>query len=148
MPFNKSFNTQQQKKFIMQGKKTYEEKLFTSIQLSKRIPPNNYYRKMKRHIDFNFIYKKTESLYGKRGKESLDPIVFFKLCLIRKLENISSDRKLIALCQLRLDLLYFLEYNLDDKLPAATTLSHTKRNYPEDLFNEICQEIDLKRENI
>lgn len=132
----------------MQGKKTYEEKLFTAINLSKRIPSNNYYRKMKRLIDFNFIYKKTESLYGKRGKESLDPVVFFKLCLIRKIENVSSDRKLIALCRLRLDLLYFLDYNLDEKLPAPTTLSHTKRNYPEDLYQEICEEIELKRENI
>jgi transposase len=132
----------------MQGKKTYEEKLFTTIHLSKRIPSNNYYRRMKRLIDFNFIYKKTESLYGKRGKESIDPVVFFKLCLIRKIENISSDRKLIALCRLRLDLLYFLDYNLDEKLPAATTISHTRRNYPEELYNAICEEIDIKREEI
>ncbi len=132
----------------MQGKKTYQEKLFTTIQLSKRIPSNNYYRKMKRLIDFSFIYKKTESLYGKKGKESIDPVVFFKLCLIKKIENISSDRKLIALCRLRLDLLYFLDYNLDEKLPAATTISHTRRNYPEELYNSIYEEIELKRKDI
>lgn len=132
----------------MQGKKTYEEKLFTTIHLSKRIPSNNYYRKMKRNIDFNFIYKKTASVYGKRGKESLDPVVFFKLCLIRKIENITSDRKLITLCRLRLDLLYFLDYNLDEKLPAATTISHTRRNYPEDLLNSICEDIELKRQEM
>ena len=126
----------------MQGKKNYEEKLFTSIQLSKRIPSNNLYRRLKKNIDFNFIYKLTKSLYGKRGKESLDPIVFFKLCLIRKIEDISSDRKLIAICRLRLDLLYFLGYNIDEKLPAATTISHTRRNYPTDVFEKICTQID------
>jgi transposase len=126
----------------MQGKKRYEEKLFTTIQLSKRIPSNNFYRKLKRNLDFSFIYKMTETLYAKRGKESLDPVVFFKLCFIRKHENISSDRKLIALCRIRLDLLYFLDYNLDDKLPAPGTISHTRRNYPEDLFHEICAKID------
>ncbi|MCK5847338.1 MAG: transposase [Bacteroidales bacterium] len=126
----------------MQGKKTYEEKLFTTIHLSKRIPSNNYYRKMKRGIDFSFIYKLTEPLYGKKGKESLDPVVFFKLCFIRKQENISSYRKLIALCRIRLDLLFFLDYNLDDKLPAASTVSHTRRNYPDNIFNEICEKID------
>lgn len=126
----------------MQGKKNYEEKLFTSIQLSKRIPSNNLYRRLKKNIDFNFIYKLTKSLYGKRGKESLDPIVFFKLCLIRKIEDISSDRKLIAICRLRLDLLYFLGYNIDEKLPAATTISHTRRNYPADVFEKICTQID------
>ena len=126
----------------MQGKKQYEEKLFTSIHLSKRIPSNNYYRKLKRIVNFGFIYKKTESLYGKKGKESLDPVVFFKLCLIRKMESVTSDRKLIALCRLRLDLLFFLDYNLDEKLPAPNTVSHTKRMYPQDLFDEICLELE------
>lgn len=126
----------------MQGKKNYEEKLFTTIHLSKRIPSNNFYRKLNREVDFDFIYKLTESQYGKRGKESLDPVVFFKLCLIREQENISSDRKLIALCRIRLDLLFFLGYNLDDKLPAASTVSHTKRNYPDELYYDICNRIE------
>ncbi len=127
----------------MQGKKRYEEKLFTSIQLSKRIPSNNYYRKLKRNLDFSFIYDRTKSLYGKSGKESVDPVVFFKLCLIRKIENISSDRKLITLCRLRLDLLFFLDYNIDEKLPASTTISHTRRMYPADLYSNICKELEL-----
>ena len=128
----------------MQGKKKYQEKLFTTIQLSRRIPSNNYYRRLKRNIDFNFIYKLTESLYGKKGKESLDPIVFFKLCFIRKHENISSDRKLIALCRIRLDLLFFLDYNLDDKLPAASTISHTHRIYPDEMYSDICDRIEVE----
>lgn len=131
----------------MQGKKKYEEKLFTTIQLSRRIPSNNYYRKLKRNIDFNFIYKITESIYGKKGKESLDPVVFFKLCLIRRIEHITSDRKLVALCRLRLDLLFFLGYNLDEKLPVASTVSHTRRNYPEELFIEICNNLENQIEN-
>ncbi len=130
----------------MQGKKNYEERLFTTVQLSKRIPSNNFYRKIKKSVDFTFIYNLTKQLYGKRGKESLDPVVFFKLCLIRRLEDISSDSKLIALCRLRLDLLYFLDYNLDEKLPAATTVSHTRRLYPKELFDSICGQIDLQLE--
>ncbi len=126
----------------MQGKKNYQEKLFTSVQLSQRIPKGNFYRKLKREIDFYFIYKLTESLYGKGGKESLDPVVFFKLCLIRKIENLSSDRKLIALCRIRLDLLYFLDYNLDDKLPAISTISNTRRNFPDELYHDICNRIE------
>ena len=126
----------------MQGKKKYEEKLFTTIQLSRRIPSNNFYRKLKREINFEFIYKLTESLYGKKGKESLDPVVFFKLCLIRNHENVSSYRKLISLCRIRLDLLFFLDYNLDDKLPAASTISHTRLNYPDELYFDICNRIE------
>ncbi len=131
----------------MQGKKQYEEKLFTSVNLSKRIPSNNFYRKLKREIDFNFLYNETSSIYGKKGKESVDPVVFFKLCLIRNIENISSDKKLIAFCRMRLDILYFLEYNLDEKLPVASTISHTRRNYPKELYttilNKLEQEVEL-----
>jgi len=126
----------------MQGKKKYQEKLFTAVQLSRRIPSNNFYRKLKRNIDFQFIYKLTESIYGKKGKESLDPVVFFKLCYIRKHENISSDRKLIAFCRIRLDLLFFLDYNLDDKLPASSTISHTRRIYPDKMYLDICNTIE------
>jgi transposase len=126
----------------MQGKKNYEEKLFTTVQLSKRIPSNNYYRRLTKAVDFDFIYALTKRLYAKSGKESLDPVVFFKLCLIRKLESISSDRKLIALCRLRLDLLYFLSYNLDEKLPSPTTISHTRSHFPKELFDSICEQID------
>ena len=132
----------------MQGKKKYQEKLFTTIQLSRRVPSNNVYRKIKRLVDFKFIYKATKELYGNKGKASLDPVVFFKLCLIRHLENVSSDRKLMALCRIRLDLLFFIDYSLDEKLPAPTTVSHTKRIYPKELFDSIFNKLLEQIESI
>jgi len=35
----------------MQGKKSYQEKLFTTFQLSERIPENNFYRRLKEALD-------------------------------------------------------------------------------------------------
>ncbi|CAM3894150.1 transposase [Pontibacter korlensis] len=64
-----------------------------------------------------------EQFYGRCGQQSIDPVVFFKLCLVGYLENITSDRKLIEHCSLRLDLLYFLNYQLDEPLPWHSTLS-------------------------
>ncbi|QCE43464.1 transposase [Psychroserpens sp. NJDZ02] len=34
--------------------------------------------------------------YGNCGQKSLDPVVFFKCCLVGYLENITSDRKLLS----------------------------------------------------
>ena len=51
----------------MQGKKTYQEKLFTNFQLSDRVPSDNLYRKILDLIDFQFLYKSTASYYGKEG---------------------------------------------------------------------------------
>ncbi|WFO17141.1 transposase [Cellulophaga baltica 4] len=101
----------------MQGKKTYQEKLFNSFRLSERVPQDNFYRLLKGVLDLNFLYFQTKSYYGDSGQKSIDPVVFFKLCLVGYLENIISDRKLISHCSMRLDLLFFIGY--DTCLPAG-----------------------------
>src|SRR5690606_35074906 len=99
----------------MQGKKTYQEKLFNQFRLSERVPEDNFYRRLHTTIDLNFLYKTTQKFYGSSGQKSIDPIVFFKLCLVGYLENITSHRKLIAHCSMRLDILYFLGYDVDEE---------------------------------
>jgi len=132
----------------MQGKKHYEEKLFTQVHLSRRIPKDNYYRNLKRNLNLNFIYKLTKEYYGKGGKQSLDPVVFFKLCLIKKYENISSEKKLMEFCNIRLDIIYFLDYNLDEKLPHYNTIYRTRRHFPIDLHESIMDKINEKIESV
>jgi len=41
----------------MQGKKVYNEKLFTNFQLSHKIPENNFYRRLKMALNLEFLYK-------------------------------------------------------------------------------------------
>jgi len=101
----------------MQGKKEYQEKLFANFQLSERVPKHNFYRRLKEVLDLQFLYRLTRSYYGVSGQKSIDPVVFFKLCLVGYLENIISDRKLISHCSMRLDILYFLNYDIEDDLP-------------------------------
>ncbi len=63
----------------MQGKKTYQEKLFSQFQLSHRVPKENFYRRLKEELDLHFLYVLTRPYYGYSGQKSIDPIVFFKL---------------------------------------------------------------------
>jgi transposase len=123
----------------MQGKKQYQERLFVSFQLSDHIPQHNFYRRLKEHIDFSFLYKRTSSYYGSEGQKSIDPVVFIKLILVGYLENINSDRKIIATSQMRLDILYFLGYNVDEELPWHSTLSRTRQLYGEEVFKGVFQ---------
>jgi hypothetical protein len=44
----------------MQGKKKYQEKLFTDFKLSERVPPTNFYRRLKEVLDLNFLYPLTK----------------------------------------------------------------------------------------
>ena len=113
----------------MQGKKPYTEKLFTHFQLSDRVPEENFYRRLKAVLDLQWVYKVTEQYYGSEGQQSIDPVVFFKLILIGYLENLNSDRKIIEHSRLRLDILYFLGYDIDEELPWHSTLSRTRQLY-------------------
>jgi transposase len=125
----------------MQGKKHYTEKLFTSFQLSDRVPPDNFYRRLSSAIDLNFIYRLTDKYYGSEGQQSIDPVVFFKLILIGYIENLNSDRKIIAHSQLRLDILFFLGYDIDEELPWHSTLSRTRQLYGEEVFKDVFKKV-------
>ncbi|MCL6221013.1 transposase, partial [Zunongwangia pacifica] len=98
----------------MQGKKVYQEQLFNSFRLSDRVPQHNFYRRLKEALNLDFLYELTRVFYGSSGQKSIDPIVFFKFCLVGYLENIISDRKLIEHCSMRLDILYFIGYDIDE----------------------------------
>lgn len=80
----------------MQGKKEYTEQLFTSFQLSQRVPEDNFYRRLKDVLHLHWLYAATKKYYGSEGQPSIDPVVFFKLILIGYLENLASDRRIIT----------------------------------------------------
>jgi transposase len=107
----------------MQGTKKYQEKLFAQFQLSDRVPKHNFYRKLNEVLDLGFLYSKTKPFYGISGQRSLDPVVFFKLCLVGYFENIIYDRALINHCSMRLDILFFVGYDIDEELPWYSTIS-------------------------
>ena len=125
----------------MQGKKDYQEKLFAQFQLSERVPEHNFYRRLKGVLDLEFLYKLTRPYYGESGQKSIDPVVFFKLCLVGYLENLISDRDLIQHSSMRLDILYFLGYDIDEPLPWHSTISRTRQLYPEAVFETVFTQV-------
>ena len=125
----------------MQGRKTYQEKLFSSFQLSDRVPDDNFYRKLKQTLDLSFVYACTARYYGREGQESIDPVVFFKLMLVGYFENLGSDRRIIQTASLRLDILYFIGYDIDETLPWHSTLSRTRQLYGEEVFTAIFKNV-------
>jgi len=114
----------------MQGKKTHQEKLFIQFQLSDYIPADNFYRRLKHLLDLEFIYRATTKYYGKEGQKSIDPVVFMKLMLVGYLENMNSDRRIVGTSGMRMDILYFLGYDLGEELPwHAAPVSFMAKSY-------------------
>jgi transposase len=125
----------------MQGKKQYQEKLFVSFQLSNHVPQDNFYRMLKDVLPLQWIYKETKKYYGAEGQQSIDPVVFFKLMLIGYLENLCSDRRIVSTVQLRLDMLYFIGYDIVEPLPWHSTLSRTRQLYGEEVFRILFKKV-------
>src|SRR5579859_710308 len=125
----------------MQGKKTHQESLFIQFQLSDYVPADNFYRRLKGLLDLDFLYQTTLKYYGKEGQKSIDPVVFMKLMLVGYLENINSDRRIIASSGMRMDILFFLGYNLGEELPWHSTLSRTRKLYGEETFLDLFKQV-------
>lgn len=120
----------------MLGQKDYQEKLFMSFSLSQRVPESNFYRRLKKMLDLQFIREMARPYYGREGQKSIDPTVFFRMMLIGYLENIVSDRQLVEHISMRMDLLLFIDYDIDDPLPWHSTISRTRKMLPDVIFEE------------
>jgi transposase len=125
----------------MQGKKDIQPKMLYQLSISDLVPEDNFYRQLNKELDLNFLYKQTKKYYGKEGQESIDPIVFFKICLVGYLNNINSDRQLIRYCSNCIDVRYYLHYDLDEALPWHSTISRTRQLYGEEVFLSLFKEV-------
>ena len=125
----------------MQGRKEIQPKMMYQVHLNDLVAADNFYRKINATLDFNFLYGATSKYYGQEGQESIDPVVFFKICLVGYLNNINSDRRLIEYCSNCLDIRLYLKYDLDESLPWHSTISRTRQLYGEDVFITLFKQI-------
>ena len=107
------------------------------VHLDDLVAKDNFYRRLAEVLDLHFLYDATSSYYGEEGQESIDPVVFFKICLVGYLNNINSDRRLIEYCSNCLDVCLYLKYDLDESLPWHSTISRTRQLYGEEVLMEL-----------
>jgi transposase len=125
----------------MQGKKLFLDKEVARFRLCERVRPHNLYRRLAELVDWSFLYDETRALYRRTGQPSLDPVVFFKLGLVGRLENLVSDCRLVAHGALRLDILFFLGYEVDEELPWHSTVSRTRPLFPVGVFERLFDHV-------
>ena len=125
----------------MQGKKKITPRLFVNFNIADLIPEDNFYRVLKNKLDLGFIYKQTKTCYSHTGKPSLDPVVFFKILLVGYLENLCSDRALERMVDMRIDLKYFIDYDIDERAPDHSTICKTRKRIPLEIFESVFNHI-------
>lgn len=112
-----------------------QPKLFYhSFNLDERIPTNSVLRKIRSHIDFEFIYREVEDCYGGKGNVSVPPPVILKMMLLLILYNVRSEREFMNTLPMRLDWLWFLDYALDSETPNHSVLSKARNRWGVEAF--------------
>ena len=125
----------------MQWVKRIFSKFFLSFRLSEHVPRDNFYKRLKERLDLLYLRHHTKKYYDTKGQKNIDTEAFFKFMLIGYLENINSDRQIVSTAQMRLDMLYFLGYDIDEPLPWHSTLSRTRKLFGEEVFLDFFRNI-------
>jgi len=125
----------------MQGRKEYTPKMIYQLYLDDMVPKDNFYRMVDAALDLSFLYQETKKFYGTEGQESIDPVVFFKICLVGYFNNINSDRKIVEYCSNCLDTRLFIRYDLDEVLPWHSTISRTRQLFGEEVFQSLFKKV-------
>ena len=92
--------------------------------LDELVPKESLYRKIDKYIDFTFIYDEVKDLYcSTNGRNSVDPVVLFKLVFIEAIDGLKSMRKTCDKIKVDLEYRWFLGIPLGKKTPHYSTFS-------------------------
>ena len=101
----------------MQGQQDSQRVLFDTIELERLVPDDHLLRRIDARIDFDFIYEVTKGLYcADNGRNSVDPVLFFRMQLISYLYGMKSDHASMTRIRDRFGEATFTDENGGDKL--------------------------------
>jgi transposase len=111
------------------------------------VPENHLLRDVECAISLDFIYDEVEDLYClDNGRPSIDPVVLFKIVLIKFLFGIRSMRQTIKEIEVNMAYRWYLGYGMTEKIPHFTTFGKNyERRFDESgIFEKIFEQILLE----
>lgn len=112
--------------------------------LEQLVPKNHLFRKVDKHIDFEFIREEVAHLYCKdNGRPPVDPVRLFKMLILGYLFGIKSERQLVKDIEVNVAYRWFLGMGLTEKVIDASTFSQNRirRFNGTDVFERIFTNI-------
>ena len=126
----------------MQGQQDAQRVLFDTIDLESLIPEDHMLRRIDARVDFDFIYDLTKDLYcPDNGRNSIDPVLFFRMQLISYLCGMKSDRELCREVHLNLAYRWFCRLSLHDSVPDHSSMTRIRDRFGEATFTEIFERL-------
>jgi transposase len=121
----------------MMGTHQAQDELFSyRVNLDKRVRADHPLRRINGILDMSFVRPAVQACYGSNGHVGIDPVILVKMMLLLFLDNVASERELMAIIGERLDYLWFLGYGLDEEVPNHSVLSKARARWGREVF---CQ---------
>lgn len=108
--------------------------------LSEIVSKDHFLRKISKSIDFKFIYDLTEQYYSHTtGRNSLDPVMLFKLVFLKDFYGIKSMRETIKRIETDVAFRWFIGIPFSRPVPHYSTFSqnYIRRFQGTDVFEKI-----------
>jgi transposase len=122
----------------MMGQHQPQEALFSyRVNLEQRVRADHPLRRINAALDLSFVRPAVAPYYGSNGNVGVDPVILVKLMLLLFLDDVASERELLAITAERLDYLWFLGYGLDDPIPNHSVLSKARARWGQAVFEDL-----------
>jgi transposase len=112
-----------------------------NVSLEDLVPADYFYRQLDRSLDLSFVRDLVERCCSPIGRPSSDPVVSFKLQLVRFFEGPRSERQQMRIAADRLSIRRALEYDLHEPLPGHSSLTRLRERYGLQVFRRFFDEI-------
>ena len=111
------------------------------VNLEEMIPQDHFLRVIEKYFDWNFIYEEVEKQYSIFGRPSIDPVVLFKIHILKFLFHEDSLRRVYENLQYNNLYRWFIGYNLNEKTPDHSTYSQNYKRKFSKLEKDILQTV-------
>ena len=111
------------------------------------VPKDHLLRDIDQAISLDFIYDEVRELYCEdNGRPSIDPVVLFKIILVKCIFGIRSIRQTIKEIEVNVAYRWFLGYGMTEQIPHFTTFgkNYERRFADSDIFEKIFEHILLE----
>lgn len=119
-------------------KRQYQSQI---VNLEEMIPKDHYLRVIEDYFEWNFIYEEVEKQYSPVGRPSIDPVVLFKIHILKFLFHEDSLRRTYE--NLKYNNLYrwFIGYEINEDVPNHSTYSQNYKRKFSKLEKDILQTV-------
>jgi len=107
------------------------------VNLERRVPADHPLRRVKQTLDLSFVAPAVKHTYGRTGNPSVPPELILRMMFLLFYYNIPSERELMDQIGLRLDFLWFLDWDLESAVPNHSVLSKARTRWGTQIFEQL-----------